>query len=228
MKNITLSNYDISKISPIIQDYLSLIYIMERDKDPIVGSRLADLLGVTPPTVTNTLKRMVRDGLISMDEKGTHLTECGWEAAKVVMRRHMLVEWMMVKTLPWSLLHSEAHQLEHAISSMTETALMDQLSHPETCPHGNPLPGSDDVTSNWISILDIPIGETVVIRRVHELAEENTDLLTFLESNHVMPGFQTTVTEILPFNHTISITLDGKTVILGNAVARYIFVERAG
>jgi len=106
MKNDTLSSIDVTKISPIIQDYLSLIYIMERDHEPVVGSRLAELLGVTPPTVTNTLKRMVRDGLVVMDKEGTHLTKSGWEAAKVVMRRHMLVEWMMVKTLPWSLLHN--------------------------------------------------------------------------------------------------------------------------
>lgn len=226
MKNKTQTSNDISNISSLIQDYLSFMYIMERDQEPIVGSRLAELLGVTPPTVTNTLKRMMRDDLISMDEKGTHLTERGYEAAKVVMRRHMLVEWMMAKTLPWSLLHSEAHQLEHAISAMTETALMDQLRNPETCPHGNPLPGSDEVTMNWIPLLDIPVGETVVIRRVHEIAEENTELLAFLEANKVMPGIQATINETLPFNQTITIIIDTKPVILGFAAARFIYVEK--
>ncbi len=226
MKNDTLSSIDVTKISPIIQDYLSLIYIMERDHEPVVGSRLAELLGVTPPTVTNTLKRMVRDGLVVMDKEGTHLTKSGWEAAKVVMRRHMLVEWMMVKTLPWSLLHNEAHRLEHAISTLTETALMDQLSNPETCPHGNPIPGGNDITTEWVSLINIPIGEHITIRRIHELAEENTDLLAFLETNHVMPGVQTQVTDILPFNETITITIEGKPIILGFSVARSVFVEK--
>ena len=96
---------DISNLSATIQDYLSLIYVMERDGEPVVGAKLAELLEVTPPTVTNTLKRMTRDDLITMDKSGTHLTEWGWNAARVVMRRHMLMEWMMVKTLPWSKLH---------------------------------------------------------------------------------------------------------------------------
>lgn len=213
-------------LSATIQDYLSLIYVMERDEEPVIGSHLAELLGVKPPTVTNTLKRMVRDGLITMNDNGTHLTSRGWAAAKVVMRRHMLMEWMMNNTLPWSQLHSEAHNLEHAISAMAETALMEQLGRPQTCPHGNPLPGYEDAVATWIPLLNLNVGETVTIRRVHELAEENTELLGFLEKNHVMPGVQATVIETLPFNQTMMISIDDKKVTLGNAVARYIFAER--
>ena len=132
----------LAKLSSTIQDYLSLIFVMERDHEPVVGLRLAELIGVTPPTVTSTLKRMTRDGLITMDKDGTHLTDEGWEASRTIMRRHMLMEWMMVNTLPWSRLHSEAHNLEHAISEMTETALMDKLGRPETCRTGIPCPVS--------------------------------------------------------------------------------------
>lgn len=213
-------------LSATIQDYLSLIYVMERDREPVVGSHLADLLKVTPPTVTNTLKRMVRDGLISMDKDGTHLTKAGWEAAQVVMRRHMLMEWMMINTLPWSQLHSEAHQLEHAISPLTETALMEQLGHPQTCPHGNPLPGCEEATAHWIPLSKIPAGEKVIIRRIHELAEENAQLLAFLEAKRVLPGVQATVTEVLPFNQTTTLQVNNDPVILGDSVTRFIFVER--
>lgn len=226
MTNITFKeNGEISGLSATIQDYLSLIYVMERDNEPVVGSYLAELLGVTPPTVTNTLKRMVRDGLITMTKAGTHLTEAGWSAARVVMRRHMLMEWMMIKTLPWSKLHSEAHMLEHAISSMTESALMEQLGHPHTCPHGNPLPGYEQEVAAWVPLTKIPTGETVLIRRIHELAEENAPLLEYLEQHHVMPGKQAKVTEILPFNQTITIEVNSQQATLGNAVARFIFVE---
>lgn len=226
MTSVTLhENGEITGLTSTIQDYLSLIYVMERDREPVVGANLAELLGVTPPTVTNTLKRMVRDGLITMAKEGTHLTEAGWSAARVVMRRHMLMEWMMIKTLPWSKLHSEAHMLEHAISSMTESALMEQLGHPHTCPHGNPLPGYDQDVANWVPLTKIPTGETVTIRRIHEIAEENSPLLEYLEGHQVMPGKQAKVIEILPFNQTITIEVNGRPATLGFAVARYIFAE---
>jgi len=72
------------KLSTTIEDYLSLMYVLERDNEPVVGVHLAELLGVTPPTVTNTLKRMSRDGLIVMDKKGTRLTKTGRESARTV------------------------------------------------------------------------------------------------------------------------------------------------
>jgi DtxR family Mn-dependent transcriptional regulator len=216
---------DISTLSTTIQDYLSLIYVMERDQAPVVGSHLAELLGVTPPTVTNTLKRMTRDGLISMTQDGTHLTETGWEAARVVMRRHMLMEWMMINTLPWSKLHSEAHHLEHAISTMTETALMEKLGYPQTCPHGNPLPGCEAAVAAWVPLLEIPAGQAVILRRVHELAEENTQLLAFLEENRLLPGTQVTVSEVLPFNQTITVMVQDEPVTLGFVTAGSIHVE---
>ena len=216
---------DISDLSATIQDYLSLIYVMERDGEPVVGAKLAELLEVTPPTVTNTLKRMTRDDLITMDKSGTHLTEWGWNAARVVMRRHMLMEWMMVKTLPWSKLHEEAHQLEHAISSMAEEALDEQLGNPKTCPHGNPLPGFEDVVADWIPLTELPVGQKVIIRRIHELAEENAPLLNFLGENKVLPNTEAVISEVLPFNETITIEIDGKPVSLGNVSAKYLFVE---
>src|SRR3989304_8427035 len=104
------------KLTATVENYLSLVYVLERDNEPVVGVHLAELLGVTPPTVTNTLKRMSRDGLIVMDKKGTRLTKTGRESARTVTRRHMLTEWMMARMLPWSKLHREAHNLEHAIS----------------------------------------------------------------------------------------------------------------
>jgi DtxR family Mn-dependent transcriptional regulator len=196
MTNVTnFGTAEISNLSPTIQDYLAFIYVMERDKEPVVGSRLAELLGVTAPTVTNTLKRMARDGLL-------------------------------VKTLPWSKLHSEAHHLEHAISTMTETALMEQLGHPQTCPHGNPLPGCEEAVAAWVPLINAAVGETVIIRRIHELTEENAQLLGYLETKHILPGERVSVTEVLPFNQTITIEAEGQSVTLGNSVARYLFVER--
>lgn len=214
-----------AKLSQTIEDYLSLMYVLERDGEPIVGARLAELLGVTPPTVTNTFKRMARDGLITMEDGGTHLTPQGWVSAKDVMRRHMLMEWMMLKMLPWSKLHGEAHHLEHAISPEAEAAVYEELGRPQTCPHGNPLPGCEAAVANWIALTETESGQKVTIRRIHELAEENPALLAFLEEKKMMPGAKAVVGEILPFNQTIGVEVRGQTITLGFAVARYIFVE---
>ncbi|MCS7010561.1 MAG: metal-dependent transcriptional regulator, partial [Anaerolineales bacterium] len=157
--------------------------------------------------------------------KGPHLTQTGWEAARVVMRRHMLMEWLMLETLPWSKLHAEAHHLEHAISSLTENALLERLGHPQTCPHGNPLPGCEEAVASWIPLTRVPVGETVTLRRIHELGEENPELLAFLERNHLLPGASLRVREVLPFNQTITVEVGGQLVTLGNVVAKYLFVE---
>jgi DtxR family Mn-dependent transcriptional regulator len=215
-----------TKPSQTIEDYLSLFYVLERDAEPVIGARLAELLGVSPPTVTNTLKRMARDGLITMHENGTHLTEQGWQLARAVMRRHMLMEWMMLKMLPWSKLHGEAHSLEHAVSPEAEAAIYEELGHPQTCPHGNPLPGCEDAVAAWIPLTQIPTGATVTIRRIHELAEENRQLLAFLEEKGILPRVEVTIGEILPFNQTITILVKEQPVTLGFAVAKYIFVEK--
>lgn len=213
------------KPSSTIENYLSLMYVLERDREPVLGVRLAELMNVTPPTVTNTLKRMVRDGLITMDKNGTRLTKAGKQYARTVVRRHMLTEWMMARMLPWSKLHEEAHNLEHAISSQVETALFEELGHPQTCPHGNPLPGCDEAVIDWVPLTEISPNQVVVIRRVHELAEYNLELLAFLENKGITPGAEVTVLEVLPFNQTITLDVKGQAVTLGFASARYLFVD---
>lgn len=214
------------KISATIEDYLGIIYVLERDGEAVVGAHLAELLGVSPPTVTNTLKRMVRDGLISMDpEHGTHLTIQGKQAAGSVMRKHMLAEWMLKRMVPWSNLHKEAHQFEHVISNEVEAALLEDLENPQVCPHGNPLPGFEEVASKWIPLTQITAGQRGVVRRIHEFAEDKHEVLSFLEEKKISPGQAVLINEILPFNQTVLIEIAGQTVTLGFAVAQYIYIE---
>lgn len=222
------------RTSATIEDYLGILYISERDGDEIPGSRLAELLGVSAPTVTNTLKRMVRDGLITMDTNHLpHLTPHGDELARTVMRRHMLAEWMLAKLLSWSKLHLEAHEFEHNISEELEKALLVTLNEPETCPHGNPLPGHEAAVAGWVPLTQLEPGAKVIIRRIHELAEEVPELLAFLEKNRISPGQSVKVSEVLPFNQTLTLDVEqehahsgpGERVTLGFSTARYIFVE---
>jgi len=215
----------VDKLTPTIENYLSLMYVLERDREPVIGVQLAQLLGVTPPTVTNTLKRMARDGLVTLDKNGTYLTRAGRDSARTVLRRHMLTEWMIARILPWSKLHGEAHNLEHAISSEVETALFEQMGRPQTCPHGNPLPGAEEAVAVWIPITQASAGEAVTLKRIHELAEYNAELMTFLESNELVPGAEVIVRELLPFNQTVTLEVGGKAVTLGFASAKYLFVQ---
>jgi DtxR family Mn-dependent transcriptional regulator len=214
------------KHSPTIENYLSLFFILERDNEPVAGIRLAELLNVSPPTVTNTLKRMARDGLVALDDPaGPRLTLIGHEAARTVMRRHMLTEWMLARMLSWSKAHSQAHNLEHAISEEIEAALLKEWSNPKTCPHGNPLPGFEAYVAGWQPLTQMDAGQVVIIRRVHELAEETQGLLAFLEAKGILPGRTVVVNEVLPFNQTITLQTDEGEVSLGFAIARYVFVE---
>lgn len=214
------------KISATIEDYLNILYISERDGEPASGARLAELLGVSAPTVTNTLKRMRRDGLVEMDDSHLpKLTKLGEESARTVLRRHMLAEWMLIRLLSWSKVHDEAHGFEHTISEDVEAALLDELNQPETCPHGNPLPGFEDTVAHWVPLTQIEKGQQVIIRRIHELAEEIPGLLRFLEENGIEPGQAVVMSEILPFNQTVTLIVKENPVTLGFSIARQIFVE---
>ncbi|MFZ6029150.1 MAG: metal-dependent transcriptional regulator [Chloroflexota bacterium] len=218
------------KPSATIENYLSLLFVFERDGEPIVGARLAEQLGVTPPTVTNTLKRMERDGLVRLDgPSGPALTESGRTAAHTVMRRHILTEWMLVRLLSWSKIHSQAHEMEHAISQEVEDALQREWNYPQTCPHGNPLPGCEEVVAGWIPLTEAPLHRPLIIRRVHELAEETPGVLAFLEEKRLTIGQEIIIIETLPFNQTLTINVEegpcGGEVVLGQSIARYIFGE---
>ena len=214
--------------TPTIEDYLAIIYVMQRDGEEVIAARLAESLEVSPPTVTVTLKRMERDGWITTEgHKGISLTDSGCEAARTVIRRHMLTEWMLARVLkvPWSHVHAEAHQLEHAISGEIENSMRTSLDDPQLCPHGNPLPGYEHVIAGWAPITELAEGQQVIIRRIHETAEEDPDLLDFLEANGIVPGVQAQLKKILPFNNTITLQVGGHEVTLGFSTARFIFVE---
>jgi DtxR family transcriptional regulator, Mn-dependent transcriptional regulator len=219
-----------SRPTPTIEDYLTIIYVMERDGDEVIAVRLAESMEVTRSTVTVTLQRMERDGWITMEQgKDIRLTEAGCEAARSVIRRHMLTEWMLARMLniPWSRIHAEADQMEHSISSEIETQMRTNLDDPQFCPHGNPLPGYEHIAADWLQLTGMLPGEKFTIRRIHETAENNRELLEFLETNGIVPGALAEVTEILPFNQTLSLQLGQHKVALGFPAAKYIFVEKA-
>ena len=212
-----------------VEDYLMTMQVMERDYGEIVAPRLAEMLNVSPATVAMTLKRMQRDNWITgTGRKAVRLTETGRAAAHSVIRRHMLVEWLLVSVLnvPLSETHHEAHHIEHAISPQLEERLRVNLGNPQVCPHGNPFPNCEQATNQWIPLTDLLVGEAVIIRRIHEFAEDKPDLLKYLVENGVVPGAEIRAVDVLPFNHTLTILVSEKPVTLGFPAAGFIFAER--
>jgi len=212
-----------------VEDYLILMYVMRRDGDEIIAARLAEALEVTPPTVTTTLKRMERDGWITNESQhGIKLTENGQDAAVSVINRHMLTEWVLMNMLgvPWSKTHVEAHRIEHTISDEIEARMREHLDDPHICPHGNPMPGYEHLTAHWVPLTEMQSGESGIMRRVHEMAEDRNALMDFLESRRMLPGARIKILEKLVFNQTLEVEVGGQSVILGYPVARYIYVEK--
>ena len=223
-----MTDNKIKSPTPTIEDYLGIIYTIHCDGEEVHGARLAELLNVSAPTVTATLQRMVRDEWIVLDEeKKIYLTESGLAAARTIIRRHMLTEWMLAKILklPWSEIHDEADKIEHTISGDVEKSLKETLEDPTHCPHGNPMPGTESSSNNWSPLSAFHKEDQVIIRRIHEFLEDDHELLKYLEKYCVLPGTQATIMEVLPFNKIIKIKVVGQSVILGMDVANGIFVE---
>ena len=214
--------------SATIEDYLGVIYTLARDGERVIGARLVDSLDVSASTVTVTLRRMERDGWVRIGaDKEIELTNAGLTAARSVIRRHMLTEWMLsrVLKLPLSELHREAHQIEHTISTEVEERLQSEMEDPRFCPHGNPLPGYEDAAMEWLPLSEIIPGDEVFLRRIHENLEDHYETLTYLESQGLIPGARVKVIEVLPFNETIQIQTEERQIILGLKLAGQIFVS---
>jgi DtxR family Mn-dependent transcriptional regulator len=219
---------DQKRPSATIEDYLGVIYTLNRDGERVIAARLAESLDVSAPTVTVTLRRMQRDGWISFtSEKEISLTETGHAAAISVIKRHMLTEWMLSRMLklPLAVLHREAHHIEHTLSQEVAERIQTEMNAPRLCPHGNPLPGFEDEVQGWLPLSEAAPGQEVTLTRIQENLEGNYDIMTFLESKGLIPGAVLKVEETLPFNETISVLINNQEVILGLRLAEDIYVS---
>ena len=221
------SNMD-GKPSQTIEDYLQWMHYMSRDGATIIGARLAERLGVAPPTVTATLKRMMSQGLITMDDhKVVHLTDEGRELAESIVRRHALAERLLtdILGLGWSESHEEAHLVEHVISPKVERRLMDVLGHPTTCPHGNPIPGTGARPSPLaFSLAEARLDQEVVVERIVEEAEEDLQLMGYLERSGIVPGARLHVSEVALSAGLVTVERGDQHIPLGMTAASKVRV----
>jgi DtxR family Mn-dependent transcriptional regulator len=188
----------------------------------MIAVRLAERMRVTPPTVTATLKRMGRDGLVTHGpRKEILLTERGRELAETSVRRHALTERLLTDFLkmPWHEAHEEAHGLEHAMTPKVEARLMEALGYPVTCPHGNPIPGRGQLAAEEFPLDRVEGGDEVILQRITEEAEEDLELMRYLQEHGVAPGARLRVREAARYSGLVTLEGAQGTVSLSLAVA---------
>ncbi|MFK4790975.1 metal-dependent transcriptional regulator [Microbacterium sp. ZW T5_56] len=183
--------------------YLRTILELEEENITPLRARISERLGHSGPTVSQTIGRMERDGLVVVsDDRRLQLTDSGRGKAVNVMRKHRLAERLLsdVIGLDWAYVHDEACRWEHVMSEQVERRLIELLGHPTESPYGNPIPGLDVLGSevatdfeqgviglvNRLTDAGTPIEGTV--RRLAEPAQVDPELLEQLRDAGVLPG----------------------------------------
>ena len=185
---------------------------------------IAERLQVSRPAVSEMTKKLEAEGLITT-QGGIDLTADGRELAQRVVRRHRLAERFLtdVLKLSWAEAHHEAGKWEHIMSSHVEEAMNTLLGEPTTCPHGNPIPGSDYIDELVAPLSQHPVGERFTVRRIPEELEFAPGLLEFLEQSSLRPGCSGVVTAASP-DGTLTIEIDGRHVGVGSFASERILV----
>ncbi len=215
--------------TPTIEDYLHAIYSLQGEGEEVFSARLARRMRVAPPTAWATVRRMLRDGLVTLDHKKTiHLTEKGQRLAEDIVRRHRLAERFLtdILGLGWADCHEEAHIVEHALTPRLEQRIVALLGNPTTCPHGSPIPGSGAaLPPDLVPLSSLAPGQEATIEFISEELEEDLDLLRYLERGGIMPGRRVVVREVVPASDLMVVESDGQTVPLGLKVAQKVRVR---
>ena len=215
--------------SKTIEDYLLNVYTLTSEGRSVIAARLAETMDVAAPTVTATLHRMARDGLIHMNpSKEVLLTETGQSRAETMVRRHRLAERLLTDLLglDWADVHEEAHRFEHVISPKVEERLLAVLGDPTTCPHGSPIPGTGaKIAVDAVRLQSVESGSHVVVERISEEAENNRELLGFFQRSGLLPGREFDVQEVEPYNEIILLHHNTETVPVGMTAAQKLWVR---
>ncbi len=178
-----------TQTSPATEEYLQAVYTLADDGGQVIGARLAEFLRISPAAVSEMVHRLERDGLLRLDERReVRLTERGLAAASSIVRRHRLAERMLVDLLgyEWWKTHEEAERIEHAMSPEMEERLVRILGDPQTCPHGNPMPGTTPRPTRPLERL--AVGERASVERIPDQFEHEPGFLEYLDTQGVRPG----------------------------------------
>jgi DtxR family Mn-dependent transcriptional regulator len=221
------------KTTATTEEYLELIYMMAAEGRVVKGVRLAEVMKVSRPTVTATLRRMARDGLVKQNaKKEVELTAKGHALADRLQRRHRIIERWLTDALDfdWAKSDAESHRLEHVFSDEVIDRLNELLGRPETCPHGNPIPGNlrAESTATPLPLSEAKENDRVRVTRISEYAENVGDLLRYLGERGLRPGREFTVADISPLNRTLTLNGGDKHFSISAQVAEAVWVTRLG
>jgi DtxR family Mn-dependent transcriptional regulator len=210
---------------PAFEEYCECIYELAEDDVDVIQARIADRLQVSRPAVSEMMRRLETEGLITT-ERGIKLTRAGVDLAERVVRRHRLAERFLtdILGLPWAEAHHEAGKWEHVMSEHVETAMNRVLGNPTTCPHGNPIPGSAYVEGASRPLADVVVGDRFVVRRITEELEFTPGLLEYLEASALQPGRKGMLTAASP-DGTLTVEIDGRHVGVGAFASARILVD---
>ncbi len=210
---------------PAFEEYCECIFELAEDDMDVIQARIADRLQVSRPAVSEMMRRLETEGLITTDG-GIDLTSAGIELAERVVRRHRLAERFLtdVLELSWAEAHHEAGKWEHVMSEHVEKAMSRLLGNPTTCPHGNPIPGSDYVEEASRPLAEVDVGDGFIVRRITEELEFTPGLLEYLEESALQPGRKGMITAASP-DGTLTVEIDGRHVGVGAFASARILVD---
>ena len=210
-----------------MREYLEVIYYLSARQEPVIGARLAEWMKVTPPTVTDIVQRMEKQGYIARDGRGEiHLTDEGFTLGEAMVKRHRVLERFLVDVMgiPWHMIHEEAVRLEHNLSPLMEQRIEALVGRSTTCPHGNPIPGSGAGYSGDVRLDRAVAGTSLTLRRIVEEAEEDSELMRYLQHNGLVPGARFEVADQSP-SYGVTLRRDGQTITLSPQIAGVLWGE---
>lgn len=210
------------------EDYLKAILEAESEGETVISATLAHWLSVSPPAVTMALRRLKKDGLVRVRNKGRiQLTAAGRRIARKLALRHHLIERMLSEIfgLEWYKVHDEAERLEHAVSADFESKLLAKLGPVGACPHGNLSELESPASRRRRGLLLLGEAEAGRNYRVSGVYERDRQLLEFLEARGVRPGAAIRIVE-RNYDQTLSLMTGVGNVSLGASAAGRVWVQR--
>lgn len=209
---------------PAFEEYCEAIFELREDDVDVIQARIAERLDVSRPAVSEMIRRLEGAGLVEVG-RSIRLTDEGSVLAERVVRRHRLAERFLtdILGLSWADAHGEAGKWEHVISEPVEAALVRVLGEPTTCPHGNPIPGSDYSPPDAVTLDRLAVGAGFTVSRIPEELEFTPGLLEFLERSSLQPGRTGVVTAASP-DGTTTVEIDGHHVGVGAFASSRILV----
>jgi DtxR family transcriptional regulator, Mn-dependent transcriptional regulator len=215
------------ELTDAIQDYLKEIYKLEAAGRRATTSALAEMLEISPPSVTAMLKKLATLGLVQHERyHGATLTEPGERVALEVIRHHRLLEQYLVETLGLSIdaVHAEADRLEHALSEELEAHIDRTLGFPTRDPHGDPIPGPDlrIAATKATPLSRLEAGAKAVVSRV---PDGDGELLRYLTKLKLIPGSRLEVRESAPFDGPVTVRVGGADHAISRELAAQISVS---